>query len=268
MCTLGRYKEPEEFLKSLTEQTYSNFELIVIDQNDNNKIEMLCKKFSNNFSIVYERVTFKGLSRARNWAFKYVTGNVVGFPDDDCVYYKDTLYKVSKYFSDNIIDCITGKYVCTKDCYASTESNSIQLNKYNIWMHSISFTVFLKKSSINVIGLFDQDLGVGSGTEYGSGEETDYLIRGLSKGLNMINVPDIYIYHPAPNYTSNAKQKFYRYSYGRMHVLGKHKYNKAFVFLNLVWPLVKMTMNFVEPNKRLVFWYQFKGRFDYLRRKI
>lgn len=267
MCTLGRYKEPERFLESLSKQLYTDLELIVVDQNDNNNIEVICKKYCKAFTILYKKVYFKGLSKARNYALTYVTGEIVAFPDDDCMYFENTLCRVAESFNNLDADCITGKYISFMDLEKESNSKALELNKYNVWMHSISFTVFLRKSAVDMIGYFDQNLGVGSGTPYGSGEETDYLIRGLAIGFKMWNINNIYIYHPAPEYSAKIMHKYYMYSYGRMHVLRKNKYNRMFIYLNLVWPLFKAICNIMNNAKRIVFWYQFKGRFDYLRRE-
>ena len=43
----------------------------------------------------------------------------------------------------------------------------------------ISFTIFLRRRVVERVGEFDETLGVGAGTPYGSCEESDYLIRAV-----------------------------------------------------------------------------------------
>lgn len=86
-CTINRLKECETFFYFLENQTYKNFEIIIVDQNSHNKIKNIISKFpfvSRNSK--YFKVNFKGLSRARNFGLKHVTGEIICFPDDDCWY--------------------------------------------------------------------------------------------------------------------------------------------------------------------------------------
>jgi Glycosyltransferases, probably involved in cell wall biogenesis len=93
MATYGRSNEIENFLISLKNQTYKNFELIVIDQNDDDKAYKIIKKFQNDINIIYLKVSFKGLSKARNYGLNYASGQIIAFPDDDCEYPNDFIGK-------------------------------------------------------------------------------------------------------------------------------------------------------------------------------
>lgn len=42
------------------------------------------------------------------------------------------------------------------------------VNLDNVWNAGISFTIFFKRQVIEKVGAFDEMLGVGSGTVYGS----------------------------------------------------------------------------------------------------
>ena len=49
----------------------------------------------------------------------------------------------------------------------------------NLWNRAISFTIFLRRDVVEAVGPFDEELGLGSGRPWASGEETDYLIRAV-----------------------------------------------------------------------------------------
>ena len=73
LCTLGRSSDFENFLKCLISQTYQNYEVIIIDQNKDDRIPLILDNeafhvLSNR--IRYFKVSFTGLSSARNFAFK------------------------------------------------------------------------------------------------------------------------------------------------------------------------------------------------------
>ena len=72
--TLNREKAIKYCLKSLLEQNYENYEIIIIDQSDNDKTEKYVKNLSEK-RIKYMHVDYKGLSRARNDALKLASGD-------------------------------------------------------------------------------------------------------------------------------------------------------------------------------------------------
>ena len=85
LATLNRTGEVDYLLKTLDRQTYRNFELIVVDQNADDRLVPLLAPYQANFPILHLQ-SAKGLSRARNVALEHVSGDIVAFPDDDCAY--------------------------------------------------------------------------------------------------------------------------------------------------------------------------------------
>ncbi len=98
LATLGRDIELVSFLDSLAGQTYRDFELIMIDQNKDKKIDSIVEKFINYFPVTHIKVNFSGLARARDFGIQFACGDIVAFPDDDCVYEIDVLEKVADEF--------------------------------------------------------------------------------------------------------------------------------------------------------------------------
>ena len=260
MATLGRYNEVDKMLESLSKQTYKNFELIIVDQNKNGFLEKIIKKYDEKIEIIYVNITEKGLSKARNIGLKYIKGDYIGFPDDDCIY-RDikTLEKIINIFENKNIDVLTA--TIDHDKKEKVGNKFVYINKFNVWLKGISYTMFFKRKVINTIGFFDEMLGVGSGTKYGSGEETDYLIRALNKNFVLCNTNEVLIYHPTENFNNkNLYKKAYSYSKGRMFVLKKHNYSLWFIIINQIYPLCKLFRYIYIPKKIKFYWYQFLGR--------
>ena len=46
-------------------------------------------------------VNFKGVCRARNYAIKFVHGDIIAFPDDDCRYLPNTISNIITFFDKN-----------------------------------------------------------------------------------------------------------------------------------------------------------------------
>lgn len=266
LATVGRFECVLAFCDSLEKQVFKNYELIIVDQNPDDKLKNAIEKKGYTFSRKYLKISQKGLSHARNVGLKYATNKIIAFPDDDCEYTSETLLRVVKFFEKNDkYDGLSVKKIHKKESIAESKDGPIiVINKYNAWVYAISYTIFLRKKAVEEIGEFDEALGVGAGTKYGSGEETDYLLRGLSIGQKMGYKKDIIVYHP-PEKIDNIKikDKAMSYSYGRMHVLYKHKYNMLFILANRYYPLFKMLINILNPYKRKYAWYQFIGRWRY-----
>ena len=97
-ATLGRVAEIENLLISLSKQTYKDFELILVDQNSHRFIEEIVRRYESIISIIYIRSNRRGLSYNRNIGLDVATGEIVGFPDDDCTYSKNVLEDVKNSF--------------------------------------------------------------------------------------------------------------------------------------------------------------------------
>ena len=257
VATVGRFDEVDQLFSSLEKQEHKDFEVILVDQNPKGFLEPIVEKYINCFQINYITVKIRGLSRARNVGLKYVTGDIVAFPDDDCQYFFDTLKYVNDMFIEKSVDVITAKE--TNDSrYIMPTRKCSGINKYNIWKRSISFTIFMKSKTCKKIGKFDEGLGVGSGTKYGSGEETEYLLRALECGESLIHMPDVRIFHPMNSFSYYKKAQ--SYSIGRMYVLEKYNYGSFFKFLNIIYPLLKIVLCLFHKSKVKFYWYQFRGR--------
>ncbi|HCN4986280.1 TPA: glycosyltransferase, partial [Escherichia coli] len=88
LCTINNRKDIPKFIESLSCNIHEKkfeVELIVIDQNTLS-IADLFSDIAERVTLKYFKVDFKGLSRARNYALKHVSGDIVCFPDDDCIY--------------------------------------------------------------------------------------------------------------------------------------------------------------------------------------
>lgn len=217
MGTLGRISEIGRFLASLQRQDYRDFELFIVDQNPDDRLLPLITEYRQFFNI--ERVISpSGLSRARNAGLPLITGDVVAFPDDDC-WYPDGLlsYIAARFQVDTGLDGLTGSFVNEHNqSEGRWLKRSQPLNQYSVWRGAISFSIFLRRRLVDKIGNFDEKLGVGAGTPWGAGEETDYLLRGLKAGGNILFDRELVLRHPVKtsNFDEAARERQGRYEAG------------------------------------------------------
>ena len=246
LATLGRTEEIPRLLDSIAGQMagevpFRDIELIVVDQNSDDRLVPILERYRPHVSIVHLR-SAPGLSRARNVGMGAVTGDIVAYPDDDAWYPTDLLHRVKGFFTEDpdLMGC-TG--LCTDgngnvsvggDC-----SRTTQLKYSNAWKCGVSASIFLRTPLLRDVGAFDEQLGLGSGTPFQSGEETDILIRAIARGYKIMFRPDLQIFHPMPKRTADRVnlQRTWGYAMGMGRVMHKHHYNPFWVLYNIARPV-------------------------------
>lgn len=262
LATVGRFEELKRFLESLGEQREAAFELIVVDQNSDDRLVPLLESYTAQFPLTHLR-SERGLSRARNIGLKHITGDIVAFPDDDCWYAPDVCIRVSEFFLRHPnCDGLTGRHALPSGKpSAGWDQRAGWLSMKNVWRRAISFSIFLRKRVVHEVAGFDETLGAGSSG--GEGEETDYLLSALRKGLRLYYEPSVLVFHPnLRRYDSQARRKQYSDALGFGRVLRKHNYPLALVLYFMIRPvagaLLKLAIG--RPSEALRHWAMFRGR--------
>lgn len=84
----------KQALKSVFNQKFSNYEIIVIDNYSQDKTKSVVKKFKKK-KIIYKKIRNNGIiSKSRNEGIKLSTGKWIAFLDSDDIWHKDKLQKV------------------------------------------------------------------------------------------------------------------------------------------------------------------------------
>jgi glycosyltransferase involved in cell wall biosynthesis len=240
LATKNRVDEVNRFVQSLSNQGNIDMELLVVDQNTDDRLESVLAEAKKRLPTIHLRAK-SGLSHARNVGLASASGEIISFPDDDCWYPKGLLARVLPVFETNrTIDGLTGR---SEDGDGTPSGGNFsrgqgQLNLKNVWKRGISYTIFLRSPVCAAVGSFDEELGVGARTPFGSGEETDYLIRTIKLGFNIQYLPDLVVFHPNPVlYNKNHCEKAFRYGVGMGKVLSKHRYTLAFNIYTILRPI-------------------------------
>jgi glycosyltransferase involved in cell wall biosynthesis len=263
--TVGRTTELERLLVSLSVQTYQDFELLVVDQNPDDRLVPILASHTNTFPVIHLR-SDKGQSRARNVGLRHAKGDIVAFPDDDCQYPPNLLDRVVQFFIHNPeVDGLTGRSI-DEDGKPSNGRFDItrgNIDKFNVWTRGISYSIFLRRGSVQALW-FDEDLGPGAGTKWGAGDETEYLLQLLKQGLLLYYDPTLVVFHPSPitEYGDRAVHRAYTYGSGMGRVLRVHRYPLWFVSYQWVRPLAGLLLSFGQGRtaKARYHWAVFLGR--------
>ncbi len=233
VATINRTKELSVLLQSLAEQELRDFELIVVDQNPDDRLSPLLEDWSSKVaeqddrrsgSIQVKHLRSRpGLSRARNLGLMHSSGDILAFPDDDCWYFPDTLQNVDAWFGQHegygilSLGCRDEQGQVSGNRWSETECD---IKMINIFRTSVSFSYFVRRPPESIPLHFDESLGLGAGTKFGAGEDTDFLLTLMSYGIRGRFYPVIYVGHPLKGYIDTQRARGYGGGWGR--VLAKH----------------------------------------------
>ena len=218
VATIGRVTELERFLSSVAAQSWPSLEVLVADQNDDDRLAGVLNDARRSIEIRHIAAP-RGLSRARNAALRLVTGDVVAFPDDDCIYPRDVLRSVAQVLSFD--DRLGGVVGCPVDAetgerFRGFAARPTDLTVRNVWQLASSVGLFLRSDVVREVGNFDESLGLGSGTPWGGGEDRDYPLRALDAGIRLRYEPAIKVYHPGGSYDDPERAQLFGGGLGRV----------------------------------------------------
>jgi GT2 family glycosyltransferase len=238
VATVDRVAELERLLASLEAQTHRDLRVLLVDQNEDDRLESILRE-ERPFDLVRLR-SERGLSRARNAALGEISGDLVAFPDDDCVFAPGLLEQVARRFaSDPALDGLTGRAV--DEAGRSSRSwarDPKSLTRENLWNRAISFTIFLRAQLVARVGHFDEQLGLGVATPWASGEEIDYLVRALDAGARIEYDPGLVVTHPDRRVSPTALRSLGNRDGASVgYILRKHGYPKRVVGRMLIRPV-------------------------------
>ena len=163
----------EENIKSLSNQTYKNFEHIIIDGDSRDGTLQIIKKYSNNITKWISEPD-QGLYFAMNKGIQLSSGDIIGILNSDDIYYPEALNIVNKYFSNNNnLNFLFGSVHKHKLMHGYfPEKIKWTFGFYTT--HSVGF--FIKKSSQLDIGLYD--------TQYKYSADYDLFYKMIVKKKN------------------------------------------------------------------------------------
>jgi glycosyltransferase involved in cell wall biosynthesis len=253
--TIERTYEVEFFLSSLELQTYRNFELIVVDQNPDDRLVQILAPYKGEFPILHLK-SKPGLSRAFNLGLEHASGDLVTFPGDDCQYPSDLLDRVAQFFSHHPeTDGLTGRSMDEhgKDTNGTFDTETGMVDRFNVWNRSTAYTFFLRLDSLRGVR-FDEDMGPGAGTAWGAGNDHDFLLQFLTKGASLYYDPGFIVLHPDPasQYDDDEGliRRAYAYDCGAGHAIRKHEFPLWFRAWWLIRPLGGLALYLVGLKKR------------------
>lgn len=164
--TYNRADLISETIESILNQTYKNFELIIVDDGSTDNTEEVIRKFKDSRIKYIKTDNWGGPARPRNIGIKKAKGEYIAFCDDDDIWLPEKLEKQIRVFQ--ISNETAMLYTRFKTIEGDVISNRIfpENGKYksgNIFksLYLRSFiacsSVVVKRSVLDQVGLFDTD---------------------------------------------------------------------------------------------------------------
>jgi len=247
MATVTRVTEPERFVSSLATQTRKGFELIIVDQNNDERLQSVIKKaVEAAVPVIHLRHAERNLSSARNMGIQAARAPLIAFPDDDCWYEPRTIENALAYFE---------RHPETQVAVASWPEATREVIGHGeiSWEKNLAFRgtlassimIFARKELLIRAGGFDSRLGVPNW--FGAGEEFDLMINLLQQGACVNSVPEVVVHHTL---VSNPRQRLSemfrdvrRRSRGVGAMFAKHPVPRYVIARGIVGPLFRALAN-------------------------
>lgn len=200
-----------------------------------------------------------GLSKSRNRALEYATGDVCVVCDDDVDFTSDFQTTIAKaYESLPDADLISFQIITPEgEPYKPYKNKPFIHNKVSI-LRASSIEVTFKKKSIEKHQLsFDERFGLGS--EIKGGEENIFLADALRKGLKLYSYPAPIVIHPKESSNKTIDSDFFFTKGAAMRrINGRQGLGLSLVFLMAQFRKVKKIYQVPEYLSAFIKGYNFK----------
>lgn len=216
----NRPQEIDELLHTLTRQTYTQFEVLVIEDGSVNDAKAIVAKYVNKLDVKYFFKPNEGQGFTRNYGFERAKGDYFVIFDSDCLIPENYLEVVSDYLYEHKLDAYGGPDAAHESftpvqkaiSYAMTSpftTGGIRGNKKHIGQfHPRSFNMGVSREVWEKAGGFILTR---------LGEDIEYSIRIHEQGFKIGLIPDAKVYH--------KRRTSFAQFYKQLHFFGRARIN-------------------------------------------
>lgn len=192
MPVYNRSATAEKAIQSVLNQSYSNFEFLIIDDcSTDNSVEII-KGFQDNRIRLFQLSENSGAAASRNYGIIQSKGKYISFLDSDDYYEKDFLKRTRlelESSKENVGFCWTGvRYFENQNkkeyCWSPDKKCTPYLTFLNSLHIGTNSGISVKKEVFNTCGYFREDLP--------AAEDTEFFLR-ITQNFGYTYIPDILI---------------------------------------------------------------------------
>ena len=216
----NRPQEIDELLQTLTHQTYTQFEVLVIEDGSVKDAKAIVAKYADKLDVKYFFKPNEGQGFSRNYGFERAKGDFFVVFDSDCLIPEDYLELVRDYLYEHQLDAYGGPDAAHDSftpvqkaiSYAMTSpftTGGIRGNKKHIGQfHPRSFNMGVSREVWEKVGGFILTR---------LGEDIEYSIRIHENGFKIGLIPGAKVYH-------KRRTSFVQF-YKQLHFFGRARIN-------------------------------------------
>lgn len=259
----NRPQEIDELLKTLTHQTYTQFEVLVIEDGSTNDAKAIVQKYEQLLDVKYFFKPNEGQGFARNYGFERAKGDYFVIFDSDCLIPEDYLELVKNYLFEHHLDAYGGPDAAHETftpvqkaiSYAMTSpftTGGIRGNKKHIGQfHPRSFNMGVSREVYEKVGGFILTR---------LGEDIEYSIRIHENGFKIGLIPAAKVFHKRRTSFSQFYKQLHFFGRARINIYKHfpselklvHFFPAAFscfvlfsVLMNILWPTLAYICDFI-----------------------
>lgn len=182
ICVRNVEKYIGNCLRSILDQTFRDFEIIIIDDNSNDKTKNIIETFKDNRVRYFQNEKWLGIAKSRNRSLKYAKGDYLFFTDGDCVVSQDWIEQGLGFLKDLACAGVEGRI-----CYGSKEYKpTFSDHTYGRGRGKFATgNIAYRRSVVECVGGFDE--------RYSYFEDRDLGFRILKSGKIEFN-PNMIVY--------------------------------------------------------------------------
>jgi cellulose synthase/poly-beta-1,6-N-acetylglucosamine synthase-like glycosyltransferase len=227
VCVYNEEKNIHEFLHSLSQQTFRDFELIIVDDGSSDGTVQVIETFHEELHITLIPLEHSGLRRARQHAVSNSSGNIIITLDADEIIDRYCIEYLLKPFTDADVWAVGGQIKAYDDGLLSLAYGCIHDLSFNsrrkgsTWL-SGGCAAYRKEALEKTGNLSTENIG----------EDVDASWAIQSFGKKVVLCEEAICYHKHPVTVSSVLRREYDIGKRAVLLFSKHKkYRKDFTFL-------------------------------------
>ena len=222
----NRPKEVEELLQSLAEQTYKDFEIVIVEDGSTLTSESVCKAYETKLNIQYFFKTNSGPGSTRNYGMEKSTGDFFVILDSDCIVPPHYMQTLHQYLENQQIEFYGGPD-------AAHPSFTDTQKAVNYSMTSFFTTGGIRGGQKNVHTFLPRSFNMGFSKKvfetikgYAAmryGEDIDLSLRTKAAGFQPVLLKELFVYHKRRTNFIQFFKQIYHSGFVRIELNKRHQ---------------------------------------------
>ena len=199
----------ERCIDSILSQTFSDFEIILINDGSKDKSGDICDKYAKiDYRIRVYHKKNEGVSSARNLGLSKANGEWITFVDSDDWIEQKCLEVIIKYAKENALDCIQFSYKRINDKGEIFETNTAQTTilRFDEYIKSNSFTICAGGT------MFKKKIAIENNIQFIKGlklaEDQIFMLTIIASCKRLQRIPDMFYCYYLNENSATQKSQF------------------------------------------------------------